>query len=566
MALHEAGKQAVRGDSLSDERQADVILSSVTKDQAFQLQMGLRTRRLIVKRRILASQPAWSAAEYSTVWSILQSDPNWRTSLIHRSVRDLATVKLVPLVANEPSRDLHRRVRVLAFQQADSGSALGRPIEGLVAEIDLTTKRVDHIVDLASQPSPDAANEVPRIQRLALPGATDSGNVGCREIEAVATGGSTIRWEGWEFSFTANAREGVVLYDVSRLAHLGKHRILARASLSEMFVPYGSPDSAWYFRAAFDVGAYMMGRMIDSLSPGSDAPRNATFFSITMPSDQAVPLSIARAVALYERDAGVLRRSRQGVYHGRELVLRSVYRVGNYDYGINWIFTQDGTIRVDVELSGELFVQAVKHSQDSTLMLYGGPVTNSLLGVHHQHFFCFRLDFDIDGVDNEVFEVNTRSAISHNPHGNAFETRRTLLSNWRLGGRDANPWSSRTWLVSAKGGGSAHLPPSIELVPGDIAAPFFTPDYTVATKAAFTRHQLWITRYSASQLFAAGTYPIQGDTTDGLASWVRTSGSLANTDIVLWYTVGITHIPRPEDWPVVGVIHTGFSMRSHGVW
>jgi primary-amine oxidase len=33
---------------------------------------------------------------------------------------------------------------------------------------------------------------------------------------------------------------------------------------------------------------------------------------------------------------------------------------------------------------------------------------------------------------------------------------------------------------------------------------------------------------------------------------------------VLWYTIGVTHNPRPEDWPIMPVHEAGFSLRPFG--
>ncbi len=39
---------------------------------------------------------------------------------------------------------------------------------------------------------------------------------------------------------------------------------------------------------------------------------------------------------------------------------------------------------------------------------------------------------------------------------------------------------------------------------------------------------------------------------------------MLDTDVVLWYTVGVTHMPRPEDWPVMPVQSAGFSLVPVG--
>ena len=39
---------------------------------------------------------------------------------------------------------------------------------------------------------------------------------------------------------------------------------------------------------------------------------------------------------------------------------------------------------------------------------------------------------------------------------------------------------------------------------------------------------------------------------------------LENTDIVVWHSFGLTHVPRPEDWPVMPVEYCGFSLVPAG--
>ena len=64
-----------------------------------------------------------------------------------------------------------------------------------------------------------------------------------------------------------------------------------------------------------------------------------------------------------------------------------------------------------------------------------------------------------------------------------------------------------------------------------------------------------------SERFPGGDYPNQRDFLDGLPLWTRRNRCVADTDIVLWYVFGVTHVPRLEDWPVMPVERTGFSLR-----
>src|SRR3712207_8783107 len=40
--------------------------------------------------------------------------------------------------------------------------------------------------------------------------------------------------------------------------------------------------------------------------------------------------------------------------------------------------------------------------------------------------------------------------------------------------------------------------------------------------------------------------------------------TLFRSDVVLWHTFGLTHFPRPEDWPVMPTDYTGFTLKPVG--
>jgi primary-amine oxidase len=78
-----------------------------------------------------------------------------------------------------------------------------------------------------------------------------------------------------------------------------------------------------------------------------------------------------------------------------------------------------------------------------------------------------------------------------------------------------------------------------------------------------TRH-LWVTPFAAGERFPAGEYPNQHPGGAGLPEWTRADRPIENTDIVLWYTLGSHHIPRPEDWPVMPVERVSLTLRPFG--
>ena len=47
----------------------------------------------------------------------------------------------------------------------------------------------------------------------------------------------------------------------------------------------------------------------------------------------------------------------------------------------------------------------------------------------------------------------------------------------------------------------------------------------------------------------------------GLPAFVAGDRNIDGEDIVLWHTFGLTHFPRPEDWPVMPVDYAGFTLK-----
>jgi len=86
----------------------------------------------------------------------------------------------------------------------------------------------------------------------------------------------------------------------------------------------------------------------------------------------------------------------------------------------------------------------------------------------------------------------------------------------------------------------------------------------VRKRAGFINNHFWATRYNALELSAAGVYPNQSKGGDGLPQFVADDEAIENADVVVWYTLGVTHIPRPEEWAIMPVTHVGFKMIPGG--
>jgi primary-amine oxidase len=358
----------------------------------------------------------------------------------------------------------------------------------------------------------------------------------------------------------------------------GKVRpILYRASLSEMVVPYGDSDKSWMWRNAFDVGEYGIGRLASYLIPGKDAPENATFFNADFVDDFGAAYTAKGVVTIYERDGGLLwKHYESNLGHtesrrGRELVIGYLAGVGNYDYGINWIFRQDGSMELRSDLTGIVLTKGVnaRSASDTSGHDMAGEhlVAPNIAAPHHQHFFNFRLDFDVDGTRNSVVELNTHPETDEgkNAGGGAFRVEKRLLADELGARRDLSLEQARKWLVVNPGERNAlGSPPGYLLVPGDNSVPYLRPGSRMRERAGFVDHHFWVTRHDRREMYAGGEYPNQSRGGEGLPKWASDNQRVDSTDVVAWYTTGVTHIPRPEDWPVMPVVHVGFQLLPVG--
>jgi len=173
----------------------------------------------------------------------------------------------------------------------------------------------------------------------------------------------------------------------------------------------------------------------------------------------------------------------------------------------------------------------------------------------------------VDGRANAVEEVWTESLAPgpENPWGNAFAPRRRRLRTESEAKRRVDSASARWWEIVNPG--VRHRlgePVGYRLLPGENAVPYAQADAAVMKRAGFVHHHLWVTPYEQGERFAAGDYPNQHAGGAGLPEWTAADRPLDDRDIVVWYTFGHNHVPRPEDWPVMPVATIGFKLRPVG--
>ena len=121
--------------------------------------------------------------------------------------------------------------------------------------------------------------------------------------------------------------------------------------------------------------------------------------------------------------------------------------VGNYAYGLYWYLYRDGRIEHEIELTGILSTAGLPEGGSTE---YGTKLTDQLYAANHPHFFCVRLDMQVDGTAQRVVEVDTVPApADENPWGNAFKATRTVLATEQQAKRHIDPLSGRYWAITS---------------------------------------------------------------------------------------------------------------------
>jgi primary-amine oxidase len=137
----------------------------------------------------------------------------------------------------------------------------------------------------------------------------------------------------------------------------------------------------------------------------------------------------------------------------------------------------------------------------------------------------------------------------------------TPLRNEADAQRDMNLASARRWVViNPASPNKLGQPAGYLIAPGDNSVPYLQPESPIRQRAGFINHHFWATAFDPAEQHAAGEFPNQSEPGQGLPAWTKANRSLEGQDVVAWFTFGVTHVPRPEEWPVMSVTTAGFKL------
>ncbi len=449
------------------------------------------------------------------------------------------------------------------------------PVEGLHALIDLSTLEILRVDDHF-----EASGDYIPVPRTPLNFDADvltafrAPSAPLDVVQPAGPGyrvdGNHVSWENWDFRVGFNGREGLVLHTIG-YTHLGRRRpVVYRASIAEMVVPYGTPERSHFRKNVFDSGEIGFGRMANSLTLGCDCLGTIHYFDAVVADLFGAPRTIENAICLHEEDAGLswkhfdVRSALTEVRRARKLVISSISTIGNYEYASYWYLNQDGRIEYEMKATGIINTAGCHPGHPGK---YGTEVAPGVVGHIHQHIFCARLDMEVDGPSNTVIECDTIAPPvgPENPYGNAFYVEERPLTSEHAAQRNSDFARMRYWkIINPETRNWVGTPTAYKLEAGSAVQPFTAPDSPSGRRGRFIQHQLWVTPFDPDERFPAGEFVNQSSGDDGLPAWTARDRKVENTDIVLWHSFGLHHLPRPEDHPVQPCVVCGFRLLPFG--
>lgn len=560
---------AVLTDSvLKTEREANFAI--LNGNQIIEGVVNLKTKKIVTWKVVKDAHGMVLLDDFELVQKVIKESPELAAAMKKRGINDMSKVVATPLTVgyfggeDGLSKELNY-LKVVSYLDVGDGNYWAHPIENIVAIVDLSQRKVVKVEDGEIVPIPMAAR--PYDGRDKKASSKKPLRITEPEGKNFTVSGQYVHWNNWCFHVALDSRVGIQLSTMTYKDQGKKRKIMYAGNLGGMIVPYGDPDLGWYFKSYLDSGDYGMGTLTASLDRGTDVPENAVMFDAVIPDFQGNPMTIPNAFAIFERYANPdYKHQEMGQPNvsvaRRELVVRWVSNIGNYDYIFDWVLAENGTIGINAGASG---IEAVKGVKAKTMhdvtaaadTRYGTLIDHNIVGTTHQHIYNFRLDMDVDGEKNSFTRMNP--VVNPNQKGirkSAMEIETSVVDSESAASERFDPSTIR--LISNYNVENAMgNPVSYQMIPfaggtHPIAkGANFSADEWLFKRLNFMDKQIWVTKYDPNELYTDGDYPNRSTHDTGLGQFAGNNENIKNEDLVVWLTTGTTHVARSEEWPMM---------------
>ncbi|EAU83093.2 copper amine oxidase [Coprinopsis cinerea okayama7 len=361
-----------------------------------------------------------------------------------------------------------------------------------------------------------------------------------------------VKWMDFEFYIGFNKDVAVTLYDIK---YKGE-RIFYELGLEEALAHYAGSDPKSSHTAFLD-SYYGFGPYVYELVKGYDCPWNADYLDTSLHMNGNTTTNFD-SICLFESDAGFpIQRHTTGkmatVTKNIVFNLRFVSTIGNYDYAFTYSFLLDGSIEVTVRASG--YIQSTYYYGNED---YGYKIQKHLSGSMHDHVLTFKADLDIKGTKNSFETTSFVPTVESYPWSNGerstMKVERSILKteddakiNWAPNG--ANMYA----IINKDAPNVWGEYPGYRIMPGH-----GTPIHSTVQKSSivkdsmhFATHHMYVTKQKDTERHLTHSTNNM-DSGKPLVDFSKffDGENLEQEDIVLWFNLGMHHLPHTGDLPI----------------
>lgn len=368
-----------------------------------------------------------------------------------------------------------------------------------------------------------------------------------------------LTYFGWSFNFHMRTDMGLQIVDV----YFQSEKIAYEISLQDITAFYSgySPETSWL--GLYGV-SWLLGASSYELVPGVDCSATASFFDTYHFVNTDTPLLYRNSICIFEQTSGMpLRRHHSnkrerkfdsyGGLVSTSLVVRTAISLWSCDYIVDYIFHLDGTIELKISLTG--YVQASYDLAGNRP--YGNRLHEAAGGNLHQHLFHWKIDLDIESTKNRYqtldFKTETKSSFWY--EGAVNKTQLKFDHSIKPDERSAKvpfnfdrPQHHIVYNNRAFNRFGAHR--AYRII-NEAKSKFLLENATVTKAASWARYQMAVTKYKDTEDCSSSIYA-QGDPYDPVVDFSRfmeDNDTIVDTDLIVWVTSGVYHIPHAEDVP-----------------
>ncbi len=585
VSLYEPPKREViafeEGGPVPD-RLAKVVIRERAEHATYEAVVRLPDGAVLSLEKVPGVQPSVMFEEFMAAEDIVRKDPRWQEAMRKRGITDFDLCMIdpwsTPNVEPGVGPDDGRFVSPLTWVRDDpDDNGYAHPVDGVVTRVDLDTMTVVSVEDYGVIPVPQKKGNYSTAKISDpenVPYFPDGPRTDVKPLDITQHDGPSftvdgyhLSWQKWDLRIGFTAREGLVLH---RISYDGRS-IIHRASLSEMFVPYGDPGPMHYRKLVLDEGEYGIGLLTNSLELGCDCLGEIAYLDGVVNDNDGKAVTMPNAICLHEEDHGIAWKHtdfRTGYVgsqadaedgrlqhrHRRQLRVRLllVPVPGRHDR------VRGQALRRDLQRR-----RAGRAASPSTASSSPPASTARTTSTSSTSAWTWRSTAPPTGSTRSPRPPTRRARTtpSATPGGRRKSSSRTRP--WP--GARPTPWPAATGRSSTTTSRTNSASPSpTSCCRNHVIRPFAHPGSAVARRAPFMFNPVWVTAYDKDELFATGDYPNQAAGGAGLPAFVARERDLTDTDVVVWFTFGTNHVARPEDWPVMPVHPIGFKLLPSG--